>query len=552
MAWWDDFFGGGRSDVNRGWQGTNTSTTQTGGANWPGAVPSVKPTPPPMPPQFDAAAIARGLPDRVTADRARTELNDRVQAQRGEQQPVPFVRAPTDPYKERPEGYPSLSADEMAQVLDQRGPRGGPGLPHPQTGYWLNALNPAGAKPTTAMPPMRDADDPASVQAGGPGFFQNLRAGSLFEGDPPNWFPGVAMLNAGGKIFDPEEGYLARFYDQFDPDRKRTVGDPPLIDRYSLPDQSGFQGGGGGAGSGGTTGGGPEVTPPPTDDEGTPGVDDEIAPSFEELLATARGEAVTGGLREARLRGLNPLDYTSLFEEEARRIGGTIPVPPPIVGGVPNAPTNFESFFLPNFGSRTLDLEQQRQRNVFGQQVGAFTSPGFERGFFPSSFDDATIESILARRLAPAQQFLTNASARGRLNPRGLQAAQLNLRGQGDVARSTLSELGGNILQGNRDLLAGIGREAATGAREFTLGGSFDPGAFRERIGSAASEAGGRFESDLRRAAGPQGTFFDPQAALSAGGTFQGPQNIGGIADALSNRRRLQDTRRGLGSRGAF
>jgi hypothetical protein len=573
---------GAKTDPQYPWQGTNTSTTQTGGADWPGAVPPVKPTPPSMTPQFDAAAIARGLPDRVTAERARAEFNDRLQAQIGGQQPVPFVPAPTDPYKGRPEGYPSLSADEMAQI--QAGYPGGPQVPHPLTEYWLNALNPAGAASwapdipgVTDMPPTPQDQAPASAQAGGQdlGFLQNLYRGNK---EPPNWWPGVGAIRAGEAFFDPEEGALAKFYDQFDPgvraggERSRTVGDLPLTDRYSLPDQAGFQGGRGGAGSGGV---GPAtntgVTPLPTNMNdpttgvwpmptivggGGPGVVDgsgmgKTTPSFEDLLATARGEAVSGGRREALLRGLNPIDYESLFEEEARRIGGTIPVPPPVVGGVPNAPTNFASFYTPDFGSRTLDLEQERQRNVFGQQVGAFTSPGYERGFFPSTFDDATIESILARRRAPAQQVLTNASARGRLNAQGLEAAQLNLRNQAGVARSTLSELGGGILEQNRNLLAGIGREAATGAREFTLGGSFDPGSFRDRISSAASEAGGRFESDLLRAAGPQGTFFDPRAALSAGGTGQGPQNIG-ISDALAQRRRRRDTSRGLGSTGAF
>jgi hypothetical protein len=507
-------------------------------------VPSVRPAPPPIgsfsdPGEvaaYDAMARAQAqVPDRLEADRAR---------------PLPALPSPID-----------------VRVLG-----GQPGV----------ELAPEGVR--TGAPYQTTAPATADDQ---PNFLRSLYEGTLFgEEGPSSWVPGVGWLKAGEKVFNPETGYLARGFDEVErlfgnrdirmdesgvvQGRRRTVGDLPLTDRYSLPDQSGFQGGRGGAGSGGV---GPVtntgVTPLPTDSRGVtpmptivgggPSYDDlslgadgsgmgKTTPSFEELLEVARSGAIEGGQRAARQRGLDPLNYTDLFTGEAQRIGETVPVP------TSDAPTDFSAYFTPDFGPSTLAGEEARLRGAYGRDVRAITPSGFERGYFGSSFGDPTIQNILAERRAPAEQFIQRAAARGQLKPRGQEAARDVLGRQESVGRAALGTERDLLTKRYRSDLTGIGHEAAEGAAGFTLGGAFDPQSFSNRISEAAARSGAQFEGELRGAAGPPGTYFDPQAALLAGG-IQGPRNLGagggGIQNVLEARRTGgRDTRRGYGRRG--
>lgn len=288
-----------------------------------------------------------------------------------------------------------------------------------------------------------------------------------------------------------------------------------------------------------------DASKPTVDEPSAPPVDPMIA--INAMIEEARQRAMASGTQAAQSRGLDPALYNALFQQEITRL----------LGGLPSDRTTWTDSQLratlgPQFGADTLNAEQSRLRNVYGQQVGAFTPAGFEYSLVPDTFDDAAIDSVYQQQFGDAQQYLERARARGNLTDAGYNAAYGGLLGQGETAKATLGQLGETLLSKYRADIGDIGTQARQGAQGYTLGQSFDPGQYEQRITDRVGEYGDRVSGELRGLAGDN-ALFDPATLYTAGGIAQGVTsgNRSALAAALE-RNNNREAPRGLGNRGAF
>ncbi len=224
--------------------------------------------------------------------------------------------------------------------------------------------------------------------------------------------------------------------------------------------------------------------------------------------------------------------------------------------GVPELSSNPSSFFDALGTSQgVLDTALTRDRRGFNQDIDAFAGDNFANNLIPGTFDDSVISQILSEQFGDASAGITRARDRGSLSDFGFTSALANLEKQNTAAGSRLQDLGGGILETNRNALRDIGGQARSRADAFQFGDSFDPQSFGDRISSTFGEQQGRLEGDIRGALGGEG-LFNIGDILARAGSAQGTQNNVAQSPALlaSIAQRDEERRasRGIGTQGAF
>ena len=224
--------------------------------------------------------------------------------------------------------------------------------------------------------------------------------------------------------------------------------------------------------------------------------------------------------------------------------------------GVPELSSNPSSFFNPTVTAQNiLDDELRRDRRGFNLDIDKFAGDNFANTLLPGSFDDAIIEKILGEQFADATSSVTRARDRGSLSDFGFESALTNIGSQNDVGRARLQELGGGILETNRNELRDIGTQARSRADAFQFGDSFNPASFEDRINTTFGEQGTRLSGDIRGALGGE-SLFNIGDILARAGSAQGAQNntkgSPALLAAIASRDEERRKSRGIGTQGAF
>lgn len=265
---------------------------------------------------------------------------------------------------------------------------------------------------------------------------------------------------------------------------------------------------------------------------------------FDANLGAARASGSQGALDLIGQRGLDVDYYDPLVAAELDRIQST----------VPNLAPNPGSYFVDDIiADAVLNRETGLQRQGFLNQFENFAPTGFAQEAFPSTADDAILDAIFAEQYEPASQNILRAFNRGNLSQQGYDLATENLGTFEPAARSRLQEVGGGVLEGNRQQLRDIASQGRTAAGAFELGQAFDPSTFESRIGTTTGELSGRLEGDIRSALGGE-NLFPIDSVIQKAQIGQGASNEGSPAllAALSESRREKDKKRGLGQSGVF
>lgn len=221
---------------------------------------------------------------------------------------------------------------------------------------------------------------------------------------------------------------------------------------------------------------------------------------------------------------------------------------------VPGGTTTFSN----DTGKNVLaDVRKQKVRD-YNNAVNAYAPEGFETGAFADTADDNIINSILGSQYDDATAAITRARDRGTLNDVGYKYAMDNLGTTKSAANARLQSLGGGVLSGYRTQLGDIAKNARTGASSWDFGDTYDPNTYKTSIENKKASLGGLLEGDVRNAVGGE-QFFDWNALIQKGGIGQGSTNTGlGSMDdgtllgAISQRKKDEETTRGLGTQGAF
>ncbi len=224
--------------------------------------------------------------------------------------------------------------------------------------------------------------------------------------------------------------------------------------------------------------------------------------------------------------------------------------------GVPELSTNPSSFFDALLTSKGIvGDELTRDRRGFNQSIDQFAGDNFANTLIPGTFDDSVISQILSEQFGDASAGITRARDRGSLSDFGFTSALANLEKQNTAAGSRLQDLGGGILETNRNALRDIGGQARSRADAFQFGDSFDPSSFENRINTTFGEQQGRLEGDIRGALGGEG-LFNIGDILARAGSAQGSQNnvaqSPALLSAIAQRDEERRVSRGIGTQGAF
>jgi len=264
--------------------------------------------------------------------------------------------------------------------------------------------------------------------------------------------------------------------------------------------------------------------------------------AFNSGLTNAVNSARSRATRQITQRGLNPDEFAALVEGSINDQRALIP----------DLAENPASYFQDDFISNILNQEQQGRRENYTRQVGNIFTPNFERNIFSDTADDAIINDILGTGRTNAVAMVDRAKARGNLDDRGYQAALKRIDDLNTAAGSTAQQLGGNVLQGFREEVRGIGDRARTAAGSYTLGSTFDPGVFTNELTQRQTDLTGQLPGAVRTALEGQ-DFFDIGDIINFGGNTQGAQNPRTeLADVLARRQQLRDSQRGQGGEGTF
>ena len=209
------------------------------------------------------------------------------------------------------------------------------------------------------------------------------------------------------------------------------------------------------------------------------------------------------------------------------------------------------SFGQEGIGESILAEEQSNRQTQFGETLdNAFPGDAFK------AIDDDIINSIVDERQSSGSQVLSNAEARGNLNPLGGRTANEFISNQRPEAEQSVRQSAQGVGSANQQALFDIRDEGIDAISNFRLGDdAFDPEPFAQRRSDLLGEQQASFSSDVDNAVGNR-PLFNPNAAINAGGSEQGlVSGTGGSAsllDSLAAREAAsKKNNRSLGSRGS-
>lgn len=267
---------------------------------------------------------------------------------------------------------------------------------------------------------------------------------------------------------------------------------------------------------------------------------------FAEALAAAEAATIQRAQQTAASRGLTYEDYEPLFTNEiALR-----------KAGIPALDANPAAYLPLDLADIVLGREEGNRRAQYTNQLKSTFTPNYSMNAFGDTADDAIIDAILGSQYTDALDSVERARTRGTINDVGYNRALAELEGMRTAGRSTANTIGGTVLSRNRGMLDAIRDEGMGGAASYTLGTTFDPTFYTSRADAKKNELMGSLEGDVRGALSGQ-QFFDIGDILSNAGRSQGV-TAGGLGDnaalseVLAQRQKERDSKRGVGSSGAF
>jgi hypothetical protein len=253
------------------------------------------------------------------------------------------------------------------------------------------------------------------------------------------------------------------------------------------------------------------------------------------------GQALQQALGQAKStvysRGLDYNQFAPTIEQQLQDI----------LSYIPKGTENPSQFFDPNLASGILSGEENRMRNQYRQQaMGIPTSIG----------DDIfgnTINELLGEQEADAMQLLDRGKKRGQFNDIGYNAGVGAIADARKKALSQLDMYKGDILSGYNTKLNDIRGQALQAASGFNLGDMFDLSPYSSQANSLISSASSTAPGQLMTMLGDM-DFFDPSKIRMEAGQAQGAINLRDldVLEALSTRKKADETGRGLGTQGTF
>jgi len=174
------------------------------------------------------------------------------------------------------------------------------------------------------------------------------------------------------------------------------------------------------------------------------------------------------------------------------------------------------------------DLQTQQQRDALRQsalgQVNQAFTPEFEQAALPSTFDDPYVQQAYSTERAKADDYLNNLLKRNVITQQGFQGGEAAAEAQAPGARTTLADVGNQLLEAQRQKYTDIANRARNTASTLDIGQTFDPSVYTNELGTAENEFANTF-GDVYGARAPKG-LFDLKALSQAAGTAQGAQNL--------------------------
>lgn len=201
-----------------------------------------------------------------------------------------------------------------------------------------------------------------------------------------------------------------------------------------------------------------------------------------------------GALDDARL-GIDPLDTNPYLAYNTR--------------------TNFND---------ALSAGRNQYRGDLRSQLNSFAGDGFEYDIFRDTADDHILEAILGQQRDDAIAAFDRALARGQLNDTGYSRAQSDLEGAWTTGLADLNAIGGGVLSGYRNSLAGYRDNQLNRIGSLMFSDDYSMDSVQRRLDDMISGYQGSMEGDIRRAIGNQ-TFIDPHMLIGGAGAAQGYYN---------------------------
>lgn len=228
----------------------------------------------------------------------------------------------------------------------------------------------------------------------------------------------------------------------------------------------------------------------------------------------------------------------------------------------PIKPTSdYSKYSYQDAGEKVLGGIRTDQIEDYNQDLNAkYGSGNYGSTLFPPTRDDPILTSILQPQFNDASSAVKAAFDRGTLGQTGYDTAMKGLGGQQTAGMSSLQSTGSGVMGGYikdiNDLITG----AHTQAGKWDFGSNWEPQDAISNITTTGADYQGRLEGDIRTAVGGK-QFFNWNDLIRSGGMAQGLYNpatdttgAGGstLAKAIADRKKREDTSRGLGTQGSF
>lgn len=271
--------------------------------------------------------------------------------------------------------------------------------------------------------------------------------------------------------------------------------------------------------------------------------------TFQERKSSAYNTALADAMASFQKAGVDPNNYLEKYIN---------PSLARISAGIQDKDPNPLAAFPTSLGASIVDQATADRRNQLTNQYNTMFGANYSNTALPDTLTGSYIDQILKEQFDPLRSQLQNAQKRNTLTGTGYQAALDRLTQKESSARSTISDLGSNILSGYRSSLDDLISGGRSNISSLSLGGAFDPTEYQTRASNLVKQDVGNFGGALRGAVG-NSQFADLTDLLNAGGNVQGAFDplaatnpYGGGNKLKTPDEDLATRKRGLGNTGAF
>lgn len=246
-----------------------------------------------------------------------------------------------------------------------------------------------------------------------------------------------------------------------------------------------------------------------------------LAKAIADTWNTAKTGARTSAQNYFTERGLDPSQYGGSIDEAIKNALSSVNSQDPNPGA-----------YLKNIGSQVYGSQQDLARERATRGVSSAFAPDYEYGRVASTLDDPFINDIVSGQRSSADQYINNLLKRGVITDTGAQAGFKNLDEQTARVRGQVSDIGSNLLEGERSSLRDIINRGKANASTINLGQTFDPSTYTKQADTSFDEFMAGL-GDKIRAQTPD-KLFDTTPLASIAGAAQGAQNLAFDPNALA------------------